>query len=195
MPRNMGYSLTEIICPQCLQRKTISTGAFNQANKLNAPIYCGRECAGLARRKGYTDDEKRAMKAAYDANRRTAIGDRLRAEKREHHKRTYDPIAAAEYRKGRMEFHKEYCRRPEYVAWKQQYDREYRAREYGEFAECYLLVMDIRQEALSQQTDYEIRLAAGTLNKSTKRKRDYERTHGNHPEIGALGNIEPIEGR
>ena len=26
MPRNMGCNLTEITCPQCLQRKTISTG-------------------------------------------------------------------------------------------------------------------------------------------------------------------------
>ena len=187
--------MAEILCPQCLQHKTVANGAFNRAMKLNKPIYCGRECAGRARRKGYTAEEKRAIKAAYDAKRRVDLADRLKAEKREYHKATYDPVKAAEYRKTRMAFHKAYCRRPEYVAWKQQYDREYRAREYGEFAECYLLVMDIRREALSQQTDYEIRLAAGTLNKSTKRRRDYERTYGNHPEIGALGNIDPVKGR
>lgn len=190
----MTVGWVDFKCPHCGMDAKARSSAFNRAARRGAPIYCGRVCAGLGRRKNRSADELRAAKAAYDAARRIELADRLRAEKAEYHRQTYDPAKAAIVRKARMPKHVEYCRQPEYRAKKVEYDREYRSREYGEFAECYLLTLAIRREALSQMTDYEIRQAAGTLNKSLQRKREYERTHSNKSEIGALGHVEPTQG-
>jgi hypothetical protein len=187
----MAASMVRFTCPQCRCFGEQAVGAVNRAAKRGAPVYCGRECAGLARRGPEKSPEQRkAEKSAYDAKRRVAIADRLKAEKRAYHLRTYDPVKAAVERKKRMPKHVEYCRRPDYVAWKREYDRQYRAREYGEFSDCYLLVMDIRNECLSQQSDYEIRMSKGTFGKCQQRKRDYDRLDREEPEIGPLGNLE-----
>lgn len=185
------------ICPQCFCKTNKPVGHINRSAKRGAPVYCGRECAGLARRGPEKSMEQRkAEKSAYDTRRRIDHGERIRAQKRAHHKATYDPVKAAEYRQKRMPYHVEYCRRPEYVAWKSEYDRKYRAeKEFGEFAECFLLIQDIRSECLSQQTDYEIRLSKGGIAKSQQRKRDYARLVRKDPEIGPLGNLELGERR
>lgn len=172
-------------------------GSVNRAARRGAPVYCGKECFGLAHRAWKSPDQKKAEKQAYDARRRVELADEIKAEKRAYHKRTYDPIKAAEVRKARMPYHVEYCRQPEYRKWKRQYDRLYRAgKDYGEFADCFLLVMDIRSECLSQMSDYEIRQSKGTLNKRLQRKRDYERTRtlGKEPQGGPLGNLERGKG-
>ena len=178
----------ERLCPQCGEEFWRRQGEFNRADRAGLKVYCGRECAGFGRRKNKTAAEKLVEKAKYDADRRERMADILKAEKAEHHRRTYDPAKAAIVRKARMPKHVEYCRRPEYKAKKQAYDVQRRAAEFGEFAECYLLMLTIRDECLKIQTDYEIRQSAGTLCKTTKRRRDYERSFGNKPEIGALGN-------
>lgn len=181
----------QFTCHHCGATASRPSGAVNRARRKGLNLYCSKRCSGLARRKNRSDAEKRAAKAVYDAEYRRKNAERLRAEKAAYYQRTRDPVKEAEVRKARMAQHVEYCRRPEYVEWKREYDRQYRAKkQYGEFAECFLLAQDIRQECLSQASDYEIRLTAGTLNKSIKRKRDYERTHGNRAEIGALGNAE-----
>lgn len=178
-----------IVCCQCGSEFERATGAFNRAAKIGAPLFCTRGCAGLSRRTHKTGDQKRAEKSAYDKRRRSELADIIRAKKAEYHRRTYDPVVAAVKRKARMPAHAEYCRRPEYREWKRGYDRQRRATlEYGEFADCFLLMLDIRTEALVQMSDYEIRLSNGTLGKNQKRRRDYERLDSNKPEIGALGN-------
>lgn len=182
-------------CAHCTATATTSSGAFNRAKKIGAPLYCGMECAGLARRKWKSIDQRKAEKQAYDAARRVELADRIKAEKRAYHLRTYDPVKAAVQRKARMPYHVEYCRRPEYREWKREYDRTYRAtKEYGEFAECFLLVMDIRAECLSQMTDYEIRLDKGTLNKRQQRRRDDGRLDREDLEDCAVGNLERGQG-
>jgi hypothetical protein len=65
-------------------------------------------------------DEYRAKNLEPSRQRRKRISRRLTTVK-----------AAAEYRKQRMHLHVEYCRRPEYRAWKREYDRKYRAKEFG----------------------------------------------------------------
>lgn len=96
----------------------------------------------------------------------------LKAKKAAYFQRTYDPEKARVERKKRSKAHAEYCRRPEYRAWKQQYGRRYRAKKfYGEFWECFLLAQDIREECLERSSDYEIRKAKHTLNKALERKR------------------------
>jgi len=184
----------QIQCGHCGKNKTVTMSAYGRANRDGRPLFCGRGCAGIARRSGKDTETKRAEKAAYDAARRIALKDEIKAAKREYYQRTRDPQKEAAARKIRMPAHVEYCRRPEYREWKRQYDRDYRAREYGEYADCFLLVMDIRREALSQATDYEIRQAAGTLGKSQQRKREYDRTNRNKPEIGTVGHAELPKG-
>ena len=190
-------ALVSVRCAHCTIEARKETGAANRARRKGAPIYCGWECAGLARRAWKSPEQKIAEKAAYDAQRRRLLADEIRATKREYHKRTYDPVKAAVERKARMPHHVEYCRRPEYRAWKRQYDRQYRAtKEYGDFADCFLLLTDIRAECLSQMTDYEIRLSKGTLNKRQQRKRDDERLRplGQEPQGGSVGNLERGKG-
>lgn len=178
-----------IVCCQCGSEFERATGAFNRAAKIGAPLFCTRGCAGLSRRTHKTGDQKRAEKSAYDKRRRSELADAIRAAKAEYHRRTYDPVAEAVKRKARMPAHAEYCRRPEYRKWKRGYDRQRRATlEYGEFADCFLLTLEIRNEALAQMTDYEIRMSKGTFGKSQKRRRAYDRLDSNKPEIGALGN-------
>lgn len=182
---------TTFNCSRCGNETNRPTGHVNRARARGDNLYCSRACSGFARRTGKTVEERKAEKSAYDREYRKRDPEELKARKAAYHKATYDPAKAAVERKAKSAQHAEYCRRPEYRQWKKAYDRQYRAnKEYGEFADCFLLVMDIREECLSRMTDYEIRLEKGTLNKSTKRRRDYERSICNSPEIGTLGNLE-----
>jgi hypothetical protein len=181
----------EFNCAQCGKFTDRPTGHVNRARARGDNLYCSRECSGLGRRAGKSVEQRKAEKAAYDAEYRKRDPEALKARKAEYHKRTYDPAKAAEVRKKRMPFHVEYCRRPEYRVKKKVYDRQYRAAKfYGDFADCFLLVMDIRDECLSRMTDYEIRIEKGTINKSQHRRRDYERSIRNSPEVGPLGDVE-----
>lgn len=181
-------ALTQANCDQCGKSFLREAGAINRAKRQGLSLYCGRICSGLGRRKWKSDAQKKAEKAEYDREYRHKNRAALEIKKAEYFQRTYDPVQAAEDRKKRMPAHVEYCRRPEYRAWKREYDKKYRAvKEYGEFAECHLIAMEIREECLAQQSDYEIRQEAGTLNKSIGRKRDYERLNRDDPKTSPLG--------
>ena len=164
-------------------------GHVNRAAKSSSPVYCGRVCAGLSRRKNKSAEQLKAEKREYDARRRKILAEQIKAKKAEYFKRTYDPEKAAVKRKERMPKHVEYCRRPEYRKWKAEYDRIHLAKKkVGDFWESELIARDIRAACLDLQDDTEIRRNAGTLNKHLNRRREYDRTHGNKSEIGALGN-------
>lgn len=167
-----------IVCAYRLCRAVSEkpAGAVNRARLSGAPIYCSRLCAGLGRRKHKTKDQKVAEKAAYDRKRRELRREELKAEKAAYHKRTYDPVKAAEHRKTRMPYHVEYCRRPEVKAKKVAYDRERRAQEYGPFADAYKLLLQIDNEVNSRMSDYDVRIVNGTINKRQKRKRKHEQS-------------------
>lgn len=190
--------LRSVICPACNKVAMKPTGAINRARKIGAPIFCDRICAGLARQNHKPAQQKKAEKQAYDAARRTAMADEIKARKAEYYRRTHDPVREAIQRKKRMPSHLAYCRTPEYRTWKREYDRKHNAKvAYGEFWECALLVNDIREEALSQSSDYQIRLEKGGLSKNQQRKRDYEqyrngsaRPYGQEHEDGSLGDLE-----
>jgi len=183
----------KVKCAHCGKTSDKPTSAVNRARKNGRPLYCNKRCAGLARCKHKTKAQKKEEKRLYDIEYRAKNRTKLKAKKAAYFQRTYDPKKAAVERKKRMSHHVEYCRRPEYRAWKKSYDRQYRAKkEYGDFWECHILAMEIRNEALSRASDYEIRLANETLNKATRRKRNYEavRTHREEPQVGPLGNLE-----
>ena len=183
--------MKQFTCSYCGKTAERHTGEVNRAIRQGARLYCNKTCFGLAHRKHKTEAQKKEEKRLYDIEYRRKNRAALKAKKAAYFQRTYDPAKAAIQRKGRMAYHVEYCRRPEYRAWKREYDRQYRAkRDYGEFWECFLLTQDIRDECLSRQSDYAIRLGKGTYGKSQKRKRDYARTVCKEPEVGPLGNLE-----
>jgi hypothetical protein len=177
-----------ITCPQCGDVSLKPHGAVNRANKIGAPVYCGKRCAGLGRRKNKTAEQKKAEKAEYDREYRKKNKSKLKGQKKEYHHRTYDPDKARAWRQTehRKNYHNEYCRRPE----NREKDRiRYAKRKYGEFFESARLLIQIEEEVLKQSSRYEVNLEAGKLNKSNKRKRDYERRNSEKTEIGPLGNI------
>lgn len=166
----------KFICSFCKSESDRPTGEVNRAKKRGLHLYCDRVCAGLGRRKHKSVQQKKEEKRLYDMGYRKDNKKKLKKKKAAYHKENYDPEKAAIIRKSRMPYHVEYCQRPEYREWKKDYDRKYRAKkDYGEFWECFLLTQDIRQAALAQMTDYEIRFNKGTLNKRLQRKRDHAR--------------------
>lgn len=168
------------LCAYCGQPHGKSTGAINRAAAIGAPLYCNRTCYGLAHRKGKTPEQKKEEKRLYDLNYR-ATSPTLKARRSAYHKKTYDPVVAAEKRKERMPQHVEYCRRPEYKAWKREYDRQYLARkQYGDFGEAAIILSQIEKEIMERGEDRFQRAATnGTLNKKQTRRREYERLNCN----------------
>jgi len=77
-------------------------------------LFCGRTCAGLARRKWKSREQLVAEKRDYDAKYRESNAAMLKAKKAAYHVATYDPATAAIARRKRAPQHAEYCRRPEY---------------------------------------------------------------------------------
>ena len=167
----------EAICPHCHNPFEAKTAHVNRAAKIGAPLYCGRVCAGLARRlkNPPTDEQRRAAKSAYDAKRRNGPKrSEILAKKLKHYYANHERIKAehAEYRAAHMQRHVEYCRQPEYRAKKSEYDRRRRAdMNFGDFAEAALLLADIDREIAEHASKYEIYLTNGTINKAQQRRR------------------------
>jgi hypothetical protein len=182
------------LCTHCGKEGDKPAGTVNRAKNAGLNLYCNRICAGLGRRKTpKTEDQRKADKAAYDAEYRLKNLVKRKAQKAEYHKLTYDPEKAAIERKAKMPKHVEYCRRPEYRAWKRRYDKEYLAKkEFGEFWESAMLILDIHRTATNLAGgSYELRKAKGYYERqSQQRRRDYERLDSEEPEIGPLGNLE-----
>lgn len=169
-----------IFCPICNFGVFLANSAIGRARRSNAPLYCGRDCAGIARRReALPDAERRAAKAEYDRDYRTRNRATRKAQKAEYFRLTYDPAMAREERKKTMPRHIEYCRQPKYKAYKVQYDRTYRAKQdFGDYWECAILISDLDAEIGARITRNEIYAQNGTLNKSLRRKRDYAKTVG-----------------
>lgn len=69
-----------------------------------------------------------------------------------------------------MHRHVEYCRSPEYRAWKKQYDQKYCAqKKYGEFWESAILLRKLEGEYNQE----EVRQINNLHNKTQKRKRQW----------------------
>jgi hypothetical protein len=164
----------KFICAYCGREADKPTGAVNRSRAIGAPLYCNKRCAGLGRRKHKTKAQKVAEKRLYDMEYRRINADRMKANHRAYHLRTYDPVKAAVERKKRMPRHVEYCRRPTYKAWKREYDRRHRAKEYGPFAEVHMLLVDLQHEIASRMSGHDRRLANETYNKRLRRKREHE---------------------
>jgi hypothetical protein len=166
------------LCAYCGKPHGKSVSAVNRAVKAGLLIYCNRTCAGLAHRKEKTPEKKKEEKRLYDLNYR-ATSPTLKARKAAYYQRTKDPVKEAAKRKERMSQHLEYCRTPEYRAWKKNYDQQYLAqKQYGEFAESAIALRLVEQEVKERITREEIYTINGTLNKKQTRRRIYEQAHG-----------------
>lgn len=159
-------------CAYCGETADKPAGHVNRSRARGLNLYCSRRCSGLGRRgPAKSLAQKRAEKAAYDSEYRRKNRAMLKAKKAAYFRTTYDPEAARIERKKRAAFHAEYCRRPSYKLWKREYDRRYRARQYGPFADAYQLTIELTREIKSRSSDYEIRQANETGNKAQKRDR------------------------
>lgn len=163
-------------CPQCGAAFEAKNSRANRARKIGASLYCGRTCAGLARRlpASKTPEQKKAEKTAYDRQRREGRAEQIKAEKRAYYEANRERLLAqmTEYRKVRMPLHAEYCKRPEYKTYKRQYDYKRREAKYAEWADAWRLLLDLEKEIRSQATVYERRVANGyyTRNAQTRRR-------------------------
>jgi hypothetical protein len=167
-----------VLCGYCNFIVPQSQSSIRRALREGKPLYCNRVCSGMARR--VTLDQKRETKRVYDARRRTEKAAEISAKKQAYYRRTRDPVKEHERRRNNMGKHVEYCRRPKYRASKAAYDREHRAREYGEYAEAYLLLLDLEREIRSRATSYERLRARGYYTRSAQqRRRELWRTRMN----------------
>ena len=174
----------DVICARCGSLTAKEAGCVNRSARIGAPIYCGRKCAGLARRKHKTIAQKREEKRIYDADYREKNLALLKTKKAERHKRTYDPIKAAKVRKKRMPYHVAYCQRPQYKRWKSAYDKKYRAlKSFGEFADAFLTLSDLDAAISERISDYETRIENQTYGKIQRRRREdaAETSRDRHP--------------
>lgn len=170
-------ALRSFKCAHCGKRRKKEAGSINRGLRL----FCDRRCAGLGRRKHKPKAQKVAEKAAYDRAYREKNLASIAAKKAAHFKRTYDPVAAAVERKKKMPRHVEYCRRPDYRAWKSEYDKQHRAKEYGPFAEVALLTIDLNREIKTRMTNHEIKYQNQGTNKTQRREREAKQESRGRP--------------
>lgn len=163
--------LASIICAHCHKPSLKERGDINRARKAGLALYCNRVCAGLARRDGKTKAQRVEEKRLYDIEYRRKNRAILKAKKAAAYQQNRDPEKERAYRKAHMGRHLEYCRRPEYRAYKKEYDKYYRAKEFGPFAEAYMLTIDLNREIKGRMTNEQIAHANGTQNKTQRRRR------------------------
>lgn len=156
-----------IICPHCKKEVDLPTGQVNRSNKKKSPIYCGRVCSGLARRLNKSEEQKKNEKAEYDKKYREERKEIIRIKKQEYNK---TPAGRATQKRNRdklKDYHKQYCRQPEYCAKKKVYDQEHRAKkQFGEFWESGILLKELENNI----DRHEANMSNNTFNKSQKRK-------------------------
>ena len=157
------------LCRYCGAMVQQSQGNIRRAIREGKPLYCDRVCGGAARRVPLA--QKKDAKRIYDAQRRVEKATEIRENKAAYYQRTRDPAKERERRLANMDRHVEYCRQPEYRAYKADYDRRLRASEYGEYGEAYLLLLDLEQEIRSRATSYERRKARGYYTRAAQQRR------------------------
>lgn len=162
----------KVNCDYCGNEIDKMPGHVNRARKMGMKLFCGRVCFGLDRRSGKSIEQKKEEKRRYDIER---VKDPVIWMYRRFQALAYNssPAGRKMQKRNREKFkqhHLEYCRTPEYRAYKRDYDQVYVAKtKYGEYWESYLTVKEIQK--ITQPEKYQIRIENGTLNKSQKRKR------------------------
>lgn len=160
--------MKSLICPKCTCDFEIRKAYWTKAQQIGSPNYCSKTCAGLARRSGKSEEQKKQEKSEYDRLYREIDKQTKKIKRAEYFQKTYDPAKAAIKRKERMPKHVEYCRRPEYREYKKGYDENYRAKKnYGSFWESAIILKHIENIVDNRLGKNDNNL----INKSQKRKR------------------------
>lgn len=169
-----------ITCPVCGKQANKLAGEVNRARRAGYRLFCGRECAGVARRDGKSKDQRRAAKAAYDANRRVKQRDKILSGKRAYYIANRERFKAAgaalradpAFRAKMKAYQHEWVRRPAVRAAKKAYDRRRRAvLEFGDgdVADAVILIHEIND--ILRPTRREVKAATGRYNLCQNRKR------------------------
>lgn len=135
-----------IACDFCGTESDKLTGHVNRARKLGYGVYCDRKCSGAAKRVNKDAAEKKREKQQYDREYRAKNRALLKAKKAAYFKKDYD-ANPEKYKKARIrnrDSHIKCINKPEYKAYKRNYDQKYLAnKKYGEFAEAMLVLREI----------------------------------------------------
>ncbi len=189
----------EITCDHCGKSAMREVGHVNRSRRQGDKLFCNRTCAGLGRRKHKNKEQLLEEKRLYDITYREKNKERDAPKRAAYYQSIKDPekekIERAWLKKNRPEIEakrRKYMASPEYKQLKHDYDRRYLAEQrFGDYADCHLLLKDIDKQIRLQASDYEIRLANGTLNKSLRRKRDYDKKiNSTRIEEIPVGNLE-----
>jgi hypothetical protein len=181
----VANSVWPVTCAHCSKVTYKPVGHVNRSEARGLSLYCDRKCSGLGRRTGKTSEQRKADKAEYDRQLRAVRGEELAAKRRAARLKLLaeNPALVRQREKvnrdANRDRHAEYCRTPEYRKWKAEYDRKHLARkQYGPFAEAALTLRALEEEISGRASRTEIYAANGTLNKTQRRKREYEQaTH------------------
>lgn len=158
-------AVASLICHQCLRRFDYPMAQYKYRRAHGAEnFYCGRECAGLARRTWKSKAQKVAEKAVYDREYRAKNRDALKAKQRAWHEANYDPDKARIVRRQKREqlraYFAAYRARPEWRRHKQAYDAALRSAQYGEFSEVHRALVVLNKELIRRSPDKYERLKA-----------------------------------
>jgi hypothetical protein len=146
--------MQKILCPACGKKSLRNVSAINRAKKMGLKIYCNKKCSAIGHRKENPKTSRnpnwKQMKADYDREYRRKNKKLLKKKKQEYFQATYDPKQAAIERKKTMPQHVEYCRQPEYKAYKAKYDKKIRAEQFGDFKDAYAVLLKLTKEIKKQ---------------------------------------------
>lgn len=169
---------TDMVCAYCKKDFKKRTAELKYFEKIGAckNYYCSRKCAGADRI--VPADAKKSAKAEYDRTYRAENFEKRKALNQAFNKTPAGRAMQKKAREKRKEYQKAYVSTPRYKAWKAAYDRRYLATtQYGEFADAYLLLLDVVATTKKMETKYEIDLKNKRLGKATKRKRSWRKAH------------------
>lgn len=173
-------------CPYCGDKLNKSFSEINRAVKAGLNLYCNRTCSGAAKRLNKSEQQKKEEKSEYDKQFRIKNKEKIKTQKEEYCKTTEGRAMQKRSRDKRKDYHAEYIKTPEYRAWKKEYDKIHRAKKYyGELWESAILLHQIEQLIPNREVKQELEL----INKSQKRKRDYEKIKRTKFKGYSLGNL------
>lgn len=160
-------------CSYCKAELKHNPSRINRAVRSGLPLFCNRACFGLVHRLNNppTLAEKKEAKRIYDQKYRLLDPEAMRAKKAKYYAENHDREKERIQRKARMPYHVAYCRQPEYVAKKREFDKQQRINKYADYGEAWRILLDLEKEIRSRATKYERLVAKGYFNRSSIQRR------------------------
>lgn len=120
--------------------------------------------------------QSKEKKRLYDIEYRRKNKEMLRLNKQEYYKTDAGRATSKRNRDKLTEYHLEYCQTDKYREWKKEYDKDYRAKnKYGEYWECFLIIMEIEKIVKERIPDRYERMKARGYFRAQTIKRVYKR--------------------